>query len=221
MKRILLVILLMFLLSGCDGVAVNEIIIRLIMSEKSASRPWKKRLLKFGVCEKFCCQHQQIQKRIFAQENLEYTGSGVIYDCKATLTNGTIVSNCETTIESKDVREYTYYVVTNRHVIEEENGAIRHDTNIKVNLGFEDAEKEAELLHYENSVDLAVLKFTHHTYIQPLRFGDSSQLKIGTFVLAIGNPAGHEYYGTTTFGIVSVRFVILKTKEQFRSLYST
>ncbi|HHX80718.1 MAG TPA: trypsin-like serine protease [Acholeplasmataceae bacterium] len=214
MKRILLVILLMFLLSGCDGVAVNEIYNKTYNVGEISITTLEEAIIEVSeFARNSVVGISKYKKGIFAQENLEYTGSGVIYDCKATLTNGTIVSNCETTIESKDVREYTYYVVTNRHVIEEENGAIRHDTNIKVNLGFEDAEKEAELLHYENSVDLAVLKFTHHTYIQPLRFGDSSQLKIGTFVLAIGNPAGHEYYGTTTFGIVSGPIRYIKDKR--------
>jgi serine protease Do len=144
------------------------------------------------------------KKTIFGQDSLEYTGSGVVYDCKAVMKDGSIVSNCETTIDSNQVLKYEYLVITNRHVIEEKEKNVRLEGLIlKIYLGDENEEIGAELIDYHRVVDLAVLKFSHSSYIQPLRFGDSDKLKIGNFVIAIGNPAGHEYYGTTTFGIVS------------------
>lgn len=214
MKRILFVFLFLFLLTGCNGVAVNEIYNKTYNVGEISITTLEEAIIEVSEFARHSVVGiSKYKKGVFAQVNLEYTGSGVIYDCEATLNNGTVVSNCETTLESKNVREYTYYVVTNRHIIEEENGSIRSDTIIKVHLGAEELEKNAVLLHYEETIDLAVVKFTHHSYIQPLRFGNSDNLKIGTFVLAIGNPAGHEYYGTTTFGIVSGPLRYIKDKK--------
>ena len=47
------------------------------------------------------------------------------------------------------------------------------------------------------------MTFEHYSYIQPLRFADSEQIKRGNFVIALGNPAGPEYHGSATFGIIS------------------
>jgi S1-C subfamily serine protease len=48
--------------------------------------------------------------------------------------------------------------------------------------------------------DLAVLKATAYNY-QPAKLGDSANLKIGQFVIAIGNPYGFQH--TVTTGVVS------------------
>jgi len=39
--------------------------------------------------------------------------------------------------------------------------------------------------------------------MRPLEFADSNYLKKGMFAIAIGNPSGYEFYGSTTFGIIS------------------
>lgn len=87
------------------------------------------------------------------------------------------------------------YIVTNNHVIE---GA----TQIEVSL--HNGEKTtAELIGADALTDLAVLKIDAKYADNVLEFGDSSSLRAGDQVLAIGNPLGLEFSRTVTQGIVS------------------
>jgi serine protease Do len=106
------------------------------------------------------------------------------------------VNDCAQTIDRDDVDLYEYKVITNRNVIE------NADT-IKIYFGETDRRVNAELIEYDDKVDLAVLSFNYAGYIQPLEFADSEAIKAGSFAIAIGNPAGHEYYDSCTFGIIS------------------
>ena len=85
------------------------------------------------------------------------------------------------------------YVITNVHVI---NGA----STIKVNTYSGDKYDVRELVGYSLEADIAVLKI-EASGLKPLRFGDSSELKVGEKVIAAGNPAGLSF--TVTEGIVS------------------
>lgn len=128
------------------------------------------------------------------------TGSGVIYRGVAHLKSGEIVEIVDT-LDSNDVDHYEYFFVTNRHVI------LDNDNNLgdkfEVYFGEEDITIEATILQYDPQVDLAVGKFNHTKYIEPLEFADSDQLKAGNFAIAIGSPSGLDYYGSITFGIIS------------------
>ncbi|HEX4966580.1 MAG TPA: trypsin-like peptidase domain-containing protein, partial [Thermoanaerobaculia bacterium] len=59
---------------------------------------------------------------------------------------------------------------------------------------------DAEVIGIDTATDLAVLKIPAHG-LQPLAFGDSSQLKQGQLVLAFGSPLG--LGNTVTMGVVS------------------
>ena len=87
------------------------------------------------------------------------------------------------------------YILTNVHVIE---GA----TKIYVSL-FDGTQYEAEVVGTDLDSDLAVIKFTPPSgmELKTIAFGDSSSLKVGQRVIAIGNPFGLER--TMTTGIVS------------------
>ena len=62
----------------------------------------------------------------------------------------------------------------------------------------------AEVLGQDQKTDIAVLKIEPgDTKLQAVSFGDSDQLRVGDWVLAIGNPFG--LGGTVTAGIVSAR----------------
>lgn len=113
-------------------------------------------------------------------------GTGVIYKAEEIYENGKLVN-------------YKYYAVTNRHVVVEEGKNIK----IYAYLGYEDVEIPATVVGYDTKVDIACITFNHTTYIQPVEFGDSDELDKGTFVIAVGNSRGYDYYGTTTFGVVS------------------
>ncbi len=90
--------------------------------------------------------------------------------------------------------EYTY-VVTCAHVIDADNvtyGILLLDgTNY-----------EAEMVATDAKTDIGVLK-VKATGLPIAELGDSSALRIGEPVYAIGNPGGSEYFGSITNGIVS------------------
>lgn len=87
------------------------------------------------------------------------------------------------------------YIVTNNHVIE---GA--QEIHITVYGG---EKTTAELMGTDPLTDTAVLKIDAQYVTSVLEFGDSSSLRAGDTVLAIGNPLGLDLSNTVTQGIVS------------------
>ncbi len=87
------------------------------------------------------------------------------------------------------------YIVTNHHVIE---GA----DEIKVRLKNE-KEFDAEIIGRDPNTDLALIRIAPSRDLHPLPFGNSDNLRVGSWVLAIGNPFGLEH--TVTQGIVSAK----------------
>lgn len=87
------------------------------------------------------------------------------------------------------------YIVTNNHVIE---GA----SEIEVSL-YNGEKASAQLIGADALTDLAVLKIESKNVEGTLEFGDSSTLRAGEDVIAIGNPLGLEFSRTVTQGIVS------------------
>ncbi len=115
----------------------------------------------------------------------------------------------QTTVTTQSYFGYTYktggvgsgfiltadgYIATNHHVIE---GA----DSITVQL--DDGRKhEAKLIGSDSITDLAVLKI-EATDLVPMEIGDSDKMVVGDSVIAIGTPAGIEFAGTVTDGIIS------------------
>ena len=91
---------------------------------------------------------------------------------------------------------------TNNHVVD---GAEK----IMVSLHNEN-EIEATLVGKDPDTDLAILKIYTEGYAVA-RLGDSSQLQIGQFVIAIGNPLG--YQQTVTTGVLSAMGRTLRTQN--------
>ena len=87
------------------------------------------------------------------------------------------------------------YVVTNNHVIENAD-------QIKVKLD-DDNEFDAEVVGRDPNTDLALLKINPKNDLPVLKMGDSDELEIGQWVVAIGSPFGLER--TVTAGIVSAK----------------
>ncbi|WP_346911304.1 DegQ family serine endoprotease [uncultured Roseibium sp.] len=86
-------------------------------------------------------------------------------------------------------------IVTNNHVIE---GAD------EITANFNDGTKlKAELIGTDEKTDLAVLKVTPEKPLTDVNLGDSDKIRVGDWVMAIGNPFG--LGGTVTVGIVSAR----------------
>ncbi len=88
------------------------------------------------------------------------------------------------------------YIVTNYHVVE---GANR----IQVNLSGDQRNYEAKVVGSDPSTDLALIKIEVGKRLPYLEFGDSDALRIGDWVLAVGNPLSYEH--TVTVGVVSAK----------------
>ncbi|MGN6551285.1 MAG: DegQ family serine endoprotease [Pararhizobium sp.] len=86
-------------------------------------------------------------------------------------------------------------IVTNNHVIE---GA----DDIEVNFS-DGATRKAKVLGIDTKTDLAVLKVDAPRPLTAVSFGDSEKMRIGDWVMAIGNPFG--LGGSVTIGIISAR----------------
>src|SRR5262245_40033482 len=86
-------------------------------------------------------------------------------------------------------------VVTNNHVI-----ADADEINVILNDG---TKIKAELVGVDKKTDLAVLKFKPTKPLVAVKFGDSDKLRLGEWVIAIGNP--FSLGGSVTAGIVSAR----------------
>lgn len=96
------------------------------------------------------------------------------------------------------------YIVTNNHVISSESNSsyyqLSEATGIKVNLYGDTESYDATVVGTDSYTDLAVLKI-EKSGLTPATLGDSGNLKIGEFVMAIGNPLGLDY--SVTCGVVS------------------
>lgn len=88
------------------------------------------------------------------------------------------------------------YVVTNNHVIRDAD---------EVRVVFQNDETvEAEIIGYDEKTDIAVLKIdSEGRNLKEVPFGDSKVMRVGDWVVAIGNPFG--LGGTVTKGIISAR----------------
>lgn len=86
------------------------------------------------------------------------------------------------------------YIVTNNHVVEEADKIV-----VKLNNG---KEYVAKKIGTDPETDVALIKIDA-TGLTPLKLGNSDNIKVGEWVIAIGNPFGLEH--TVTAGIVSAK----------------
>jgi serine protease Do len=87
------------------------------------------------------------------------------------------------------------FVVTNNHVIQdadEINVILHDDTNLK-----------AKVVGRDPKTDVALLKLDYSKPLPYVAFGDSDTMKVGDWIVVIGNPFG--LGGTVTAGIISAR----------------
>ncbi|MEM7221912.1 MAG: DegQ family serine endoprotease [Pseudomonadota bacterium] len=87
------------------------------------------------------------------------------------------------------------YVVTNNHVVA---GASEITVTTKDGTDF-----DAELIGRDDRTDLALLKIESDATLPYVEFGESDEVRVGDWVMAVGNPFG--LGGTVTAGIVSAR----------------
>ena len=87
------------------------------------------------------------------------------------------------------------YIITNHHVVDEA-------TEIVVRLN-DEKEYKAEIVGGDAKTDIAVIKIADATGLVPVPLGDSDDLKVGEWVVAVGSPFGLDH--TVTAGIVSAK----------------
>lgn len=87
------------------------------------------------------------------------------------------------------------YIITNNHVI---------DKAKSISVVFSDNTTiEAKLIGRDAKTDLALIKIDAKHKLKPVKFGDSDKIRIGDWILAIGNPFG--LGGSVTAGIISAK----------------
>ncbi|ANE48771.1 hypothetical protein SY83_06890 [Paenibacillus swuensis] len=86
-------------------------------------------------------------------------------------------------------------IITNSHVVE-------NSAELEVILS-DGKQKKAKLIGQDPITDLAVLEVDSEGIKSVAELGNSEQLQIGEWVIAIGNPLGLGYSQSITFGIVS------------------
>jgi serine protease Do len=86
-------------------------------------------------------------------------------------------------------------IITNRHVVS--------DTSLKYSVVTKDGKKlDISKIYRDPVLDLAIVKVSGNLAIKEIEMGDSSKLKVGQTVIAIGNALG-EFSNTVTTGVVS------------------
>jgi serine protease Do len=86
-------------------------------------------------------------------------------------------------------------VITNNHVIADAN---------EITVILQDGQKlKAELLGKDPKVDVAVLRVKPDKPLKAVKFGESEKMRVGDWVMAVGDPFG--LGGTVTAGIISAR----------------
>lgn len=114
------------------------------------------------------------------------------------------------------VRDGHTYIVTNEHVI---NGA----TSIEIVFNDEAQTRlDATLVGSDVYTDIAVLRVEDFEADVIAEFGRTEDLRLGQTVIAIGNPLGLEFAGSTTMGVVSghdrsISIPIMSTNGQYQN----
>lgn len=99
------------------------------------------------------------------------------------------------------------YIVTNNHVIADAD-------KLEVLLN-DNSTYEAKIIGTDEATDLALIKIDA-TSLSPITFGDSEAVKVGEWVLAVGNPFG--FNSTVTAGIISAKARSFGQSSQKRGL---
>ncbi len=89
----------------------------------------------------------------------------------------------------------TGYILTNNHVINDAD-------SISVTL-WNNTQAQARVIGKDDKTDIALIKIETAQNLTPIKFGDSDKVRVGDWILAIGNPFG--LGGSVTAGIVSAK----------------
>jgi Do/DeqQ family serine protease len=92
-------------------------------------------------------------------------------------------------------KDGTYYVLTNNHVV---------DNTTEIRVGTRDGkEYTAEIVGKDERRDLAMVSFKSSEAYPLAALGDSDNVRVGDWAIAMGNPLGSSFNFSVTLGIVS------------------
>ncbi|PYT10746.1 MAG: hypothetical protein DMF51_17590 [Acidobacteria bacterium] len=101
------------------------------------------------------------------------------------------------------------YILTNYHVVEDA-------TKIKVNLSGDRRDYVAEVIGADPSTDIALIRVKTDKKLPSLSLGDSDVMRVGDWVMAVGNPLNYDH--TVTVGVVSAKGRVLRDLSRDFSL---
>jgi len=107
------------------------------------------------------------------------------------------------------VSPYTYYAITNFHVIE---GSA--DSGVRVYLD-PFTIIDGNILGSDEQTDIAVIRFTSANDLYVAPFADASLTQRGQLVVSMGSPLGPDYFNSSSIGIISgnPRFIVDEAKS--------
>ncbi len=94
------------------------------------------------------------------------------------------------------------YIITNYHVISD---AIKNGTGSKIEVYMDSSDSDAykaSVVGYNISADIAVIKIDAKN-LTAVEFANSDDLKVGQYVITVGNPGGLEFMDSVTYGVIS------------------
>jgi len=104
------------------------------------------------------------------------------------------------------------YILTNNHVVDKAD-------RIQVKFHGDLTEYEAKVVGVDAQTDLAVIKVTGKSSLEPARIGNSDAVQVGDWALAIGSP--FNFQETVTAGIISAKDRDVDASMQFQHFLQT
>ena len=105
------------------------------------------------------------------------------------------------------------YIVTNKHV----SGDRYSSCYVTLENG---STYDATVVWADSTLDLSIVKINLEG-LRAVKFGDSTKVKAGQTVYAIGNPIGYEFERTVTAGIISAKARTIKFTENNKEILMT
>ena len=152
-------------------------------------------------------ENNQAEKQVSTEDILENVIQSVVGISRLTSAGGSILNN----VSSEDLGLGTGIVVS-------ENGYILSNSHVTGDrfsicyITIDQNKYKGTVVFSEPDLDLSIVKVSAKD-LKPAILGDSSNMKVGRQVFAIGNPIGYEFKRTVTSGIISAVNRTIKIEE--------
>lgn len=153
------------------------------------------------------------QNNVNVADMLENLTESVVGISKLTSTGGSILNNVsseELGLGTGIIVSDNGYILSNSHVTGDKYSTCYVTINEKTYKG--------TVVWSDSNLDLSITKVKANN-LKYVTFGDSSKLRIGEQVYAIGNPIGYEFRRTVTSGIISALNRTIKIAEDDEATY--